>query len=71
MHRVILEVTIKVVLDIDTDAYGESKNGTPMRKAIIEQALDDWSTDVEYSFSDTDNASVHSTEFISFDITHK
>lgn len=57
MYRAIIEVTVKLVVDIDTDAFS---NGFfyPSLEGNIKKGLDEFFEDTHITFTDTENVAV-------------
>jgi len=64
-HRKIIEVTVKVVVDIDNDDIDAPRNSNDYTIAI-EDKIESFVSDTDYSFGDTVTGKIVSTEVMGY-----
>lgn len=57
-HRIIVEATVKLVLDVDTDALEEEYPDLITREEILEKAVEQFTEETSFSFDNGANATV-------------
>lgn len=67
-HRKILEITLKVVIDIDNDDLPE-RQASPDYQAAIEGRIEEFIDETIPSLTATDTVSVHSAVIESYNVT--